>query len=83
LGPVGASALVTTRPPIADWVPNILALGADRRKRLRLATKRFDPGHRADQVMIQVELPPYRRPHSPLDLVASYIIFRRMFEAFC
>jgi hypothetical protein len=34
-------------------------------------------------VITQVELPPYRGPHSPLDLVAVEIIFGRIFEAFC
>jgi hypothetical protein len=33
-------------------------------------------------VISQVELPLYRRPRSPLDLVAIEIIFGRMFEAF-
>jgi hypothetical protein len=36
----------------------------------------------ADQVMTQIELPPYHRPRSPLDLVAIEIIFGRLFEAF-
>jgi hypothetical protein len=44
--------------------------------------KQFDPGHHVNQLMIQVELPPYRGPHSPLDLVASEIVFGRMFEEF-
>jgi hypothetical protein len=32
--------------------------------------------------MIQIELPPYRGPHSPLDLVIVEIIFGHLFEAF-
>jgi hypothetical protein len=32
--------------------------------------------------MTQIELPPYRRPRSPLDLVTIEIIFWRLFEAF-
>jgi hypothetical protein len=32
--------------------------------------------------MTQIELPPYRGPHSPLDLVAIEIIFGRLFEVF-
>jgi hypothetical protein len=35
-----------------------------------------------DKVMTQVELPPYHRPCSPLDLVAIEIIFGCIFEAF-
>jgi hypothetical protein len=34
------------------------------------------------QVMTQIELPPYGRPCSPLELVAIEIIFGRLFEAF-
>jgi hypothetical protein len=30
----------------------------------------------------QIEIPPYRRPHIPLDLVATEIIFGRIFEVF-
>jgi hypothetical protein len=48
---------------------------------MRLTTKRSDPGHHADQVMYQVELPPYYGPQSPFDLVAFEIVFGRMFEA--
>jgi hypothetical protein len=44
--------------------------------------KQFDQGHHVNQLMIQVELPPYRGPHSPLDLAASEIVFGRMFEEF-
>jgi hypothetical protein len=32
--------------------------------------------------MTQIELPPYREPRSPLDLVDVEIIFGRLFEAF-
>jgi hypothetical protein len=41
-----------------------------------------DPGLRVDQVITQVKLPPYHGPRSPLDLVASEIVFRCIFEAF-
>jgi hypothetical protein len=33
-------------------------------------------------VIIQVELPPYRGPRSPVDLVTVEIFFGRIFEAF-
>jgi hypothetical protein len=32
--------------------------------------------------MTQVELPPYHKPHIPLDLVSIEIIFGRIFETF-
>jgi hypothetical protein len=48
-------------------------------KRPPPATKRSKP---IDQVMIQVELPPYCGSHSPLGLVAIEIIFGHIFEAF-
>jgi hypothetical protein len=32
--------------------------------------------------MTQIELPPYREPRSPLDLVVVEIIFGRLLEAF-
>jgi hypothetical protein len=34
------------------------------------------------QVMTQIELPPYRGPHSPLDVVAIEIVFGHIFEVF-
>jgi hypothetical protein len=33
-------------------------------------------------MMNQIELPPYHKPRSPLDLVVVEIIFGRLFEAF-
>jgi hypothetical protein len=35
-----------------------------------------------DQVMIQIELPPYRGPRRPLDLVAIEIVFGHLFKVF-
>jgi hypothetical protein len=46
------------------------------------ATKRSRLIPQIDQVMTQVELPPYCGPCSPLDLVAIEIIFGRIFKAF-
>jgi hypothetical protein len=34
------------------------------------------------QVIMQIELPPFHGPHSPVDLVTIEIIFGRLFEAF-
>jgi hypothetical protein len=45
-------------------------------------TRRNKPLPHIDQVMTQVEVPPYRRPRSPLDLVVIEVIFGHIFEAF-
>jgi hypothetical protein len=58
-------------------------LGARDRKPMCHAVKQSDPSHHVDQVMIQVELPPYRRPHSLLDLVAFEIACLRHFTGCC
>jgi hypothetical protein len=47
-----------------------------------LVLKWSKPISLADQVMTQVQLPPYHRPHSPLDLDAIEFIFGHIFEAF-
>jgi hypothetical protein len=47
------------------------------------AVKRPNPVPQADQVITQVELPPYCGPHNPLDLVIVEIIFGCIFQAFC
>jgi hypothetical protein len=44
--------------------------------------KRSDLVPHVDQVMSQVELSPFHGPQSPLDLVASEIVFGCMFKAF-
>jgi hypothetical protein len=54
--------------------------GGPRKKCVALGTKRKQDQAPADQVII--ELPPYRRPRSSLDLVAVDHIFGRLFEAF-
>jgi hypothetical protein len=73
----------TTRPPTVDRALIVPALGARNRKPMCHAVKRSDPGHHVDQVMIQVELPPYRRPHSLLDLVAFEIACLKHFTGCC
>jgi hypothetical protein len=47
-----------------------------------LASKHRPSKYSADQVMTQIELPPYRRSRRPLDLVVVKIIFDCFFEAF-
>jgi hypothetical protein len=49
------------------------------KKRVVLASKRKQPAS-SDEVI--TELPPYRGPRSPLDLVAVEFVFGRQFEAF-
>jgi hypothetical protein len=80
--PVGAGAPGTIRPPAADWVLVVPPSSEHSKKCLRLAIKWSDPTPHTNQVMSQVELPPYRGPHSPLDLVALEIVFAHMFWAF-
>jgi hypothetical protein len=57
-------------------------IGAHRHKRPPPIPKRKQALPSADQVMIQIKLPPYCGPCSPLDLVAIDIIFGCLFEAF-
>jgi hypothetical protein len=51
-------------------------------KCVMLAPKRKPSKPSADQVMTQIELPPYHRLQSPLDLITVEIIFGCLFEAF-
>jgi hypothetical protein len=82
-GPIGVDVPGTIRPPSADRAPTIPTLGVCRWKCLRIFAKRSNQGHCADQVITQIELPPYHEPRSPLDLVALEIVFNCIFEAFC
>jgi hypothetical protein len=81
-GPTGASAPRTTRPPATDRVLTAPTSDVHGQKCMCIATKRSDPCRGADQIMIQVKLLPYRGPRSPLDLIASKIVLRHIFEAF-
>jgi hypothetical protein len=58
----------------------VLPTGKRGRKCPLPATKRNRP---LDQVMTQIENPPYHGPRSPLDLVAIEINFGCIFEVFC
>jgi hypothetical protein len=70
-------------PSVADRPTSTDALvGGRRRKRPLLVPKQKQALPSADQVMIQIKLPPYRGPRSPLDLVVVEIIFGRIFEDF-
>jgi hypothetical protein len=81
--PISSAVPEQSKPSTADWVLAIVPPSGRRwRKRPSPAIKRSKPITLADQVMSQVELPPYYGPHSPLDLIAIEIIFGRIFEAF-
>jgi hypothetical protein len=56
--------------------------GGNKQKHSSTVPKRRQTKTSKVQVMTQIELPPYRGPKSPLDLVAIEIIFGRLFEAF-
>jgi hypothetical protein len=75
LGQIGASALDTPRYPVIDPVSMVPPTRGRQCKRPPIATKRSNLVPCADQVMFQVELPPFCGPHSPLDLVAVEIVF--------
>jgi hypothetical protein len=81
--PISSDALEQAEPSVADRpAPVIPPTGRHGRKRPPPIIKRKQPLPSADQVMTKIELPPYRRPHSSLDLVIVEIIFGRLFEAF-
>jgi hypothetical protein len=74
--PIDSNLLGQAHPSIVDRV-EVTAPSAGRQKRKRPppALKRKQSKLLADQVMTQIELPPYRGPRSPLNLVAIEIIF--------
>jgi hypothetical protein len=82
-GPIDSNVPVQTDPSTA----NRAALGAPsagghKRKRPPTVPKCRQTKTSADQVMTQIELPSYRGPQSPLDLVPIEIIFGRLFKTF-
>jgi hypothetical protein len=82
-GLISSIVLKQSKPSVADRVLNIVPpSGRHGRKHPPPAIKWSNLVPLADQVMTQVELPPFRGPHSPLDLVAIEFIFRHIFEAF-
>jgi hypothetical protein len=82
-GLISSAVPEQSKPSTIDRVLAIVPPSGRRgRKRPPPATKRSKPITSVDQVMSQVELPPYHGPRSTLDLVAIKIIFGYIFEAF-
>jgi hypothetical protein len=73
---VRSDALEQTDSSIADWVASIVPSASEHGcKHSTTIVRRNQPLPSADQVMSQIELPPYRRSRSPLDLIVVEIIF--------
>jgi hypothetical protein len=80
---IGSTALVQINPSAIDQAaPSAPSTVGHKWKRLPTISKCKQTKTLADQVMTQIELPPYHGPQSPLDLVTIEIIFRHLFEAF-
>jgi hypothetical protein len=78
---IGSSLVGGPYPSTANQTTTATPLGiGKRKKRVAHGTKCKQDQVPADQVII--ELPPYRRPRNPLDLVVIEHIFGRLFEAF-
>jgi hypothetical protein len=71
---------LATAPPTADWAKATPA-SSPQVCNPRIAVRQSDHSHHAAQVTSHIELPPYQRPQSSLDLVPSEIVFGRMLEA--
>jgi hypothetical protein len=81
--PIKPSTPVQIDPSVADRAASTdPPVGGRRCKHPPPVPKQKQALPSADQVMTQIELPPYRGPRSPLDLVIVEIIFGRIFEAF-
>jgi hypothetical protein len=81
VNPIGSSAAETPRPSAADQtIATAPSRSGQEKKHVALGTKRKQDKPLADQVII--ELPPYRGPRSPPDLVTVEHIFGCLFEAF-
>jgi hypothetical protein len=82
-GPISSNAPAQAVPSVADWVAlSVPSAGGQKQKLLPPVPKCKSIKSSTDQVMIQIELPLYRGPQSPLDLVAIEIFFGHLFEAF-
>jgi hypothetical protein len=82
-GPIGSNVSVQTDPSAVDQAAlRAPSAGGHKRKHLPTVPKHKQTKTSTVQVMTQIELPPYRRPKSPLDLVVIEIIFGCLFKAF-
>jgi hypothetical protein len=78
--PIGSNMAAPVCPPAADQhVSAAPPSGGQKRKRIRLASKRKIPTS-SDQVI--TELPSYHSSHNRSNLVSVNLIFGRLFEAF-
>jgi hypothetical protein len=79
--PIGSSSPGGTHPSAANRAASTAPLGSGQKKKgVVLGTKRKQAKTMTNQVII--ELPPYCRPRSPLDIVTIEHIFGHLFEAF-
>jgi hypothetical protein len=81
-GPFRSGMSEMSKPSAADRILVVPPSGRRGRKHPSPATKWSNLVPPADQVMTQVEFPPYHGPRSPLDLVAIKFIIGCIFEAF-
>jgi hypothetical protein len=80
--PISSDVLKQSDPSATGQVSINIPLSGGLEHKLPPATRWNMPILQVDQVMTQVELPPYRGPRSTLDLIAIEIIFGHIFEAF-
>jgi hypothetical protein len=81
--PIGPNTPVQTDPSAVDRAAiRVPSAGGHKRKRPPTIPMRRQTKTSIVQVMTHIELHPYRRPKSPLDLVAIEIIFGCLFESF-
>jgi hypothetical protein len=82
-GPIDSNASVQIHPSaVNQTATGAPSVGGHKQKRPPTIPKHKQTKTLADQVMTQIELPPYCGPKNHLDLVAIEIIFGHLFEAF-
>jgi hypothetical protein len=83
LDPISSNMSTQAHPSVADRViSSAPSAGGQKWKHPLPVPMRKPIKSSADQVMVQIELPRYRGPRHPLDLVAIEIIFGHLFEVF-